>query len=368
MTKIEWTDKTWNPIIGCSHISPACDHCYAEKMAFRLAHNPATSVYRDVVDVVDGKWNGLTQLVESALEKPLHWRKPRRVFVGSMTDLFHNDTPFKWIDKVFAVMAMTPHITYQILTKRPERMREYLASEHLVSRWFNSGHVLSKSGRTQKEQTNWYHLAWRVLRDEETVLPNLWLGVTVENQEQADKRIPILLDTPAAVRFVSIEPMLGPVNLARYLGYEWDCSCGWAGLNTDISCPKCYAHGDWGPIDDEERAQCPECKHIFYPNWDHNVCPECGQESVCGGCDDERSWWPTALDWVICGGETGPNARPMYKEWVHSLRDQCTESGTPFFFKKWGSFPHISKDKQRIMEGRTWEELPQKIGENSDDR
>ena len=128
MTKIEWTDKTWNPIIGCSHISPACDHCYAERMAARLAQNPkAPTEYQRVVQ--PGKpwtWNGKTALVGSALDTPLHWRKPCRVFVGSMTDLFHPSTPFAWVNRVFEVMAGCPHITFQILTKRPERMREYV--------------------------------------------------------------------------------------------------------------------------------------------------------------------------------------------------------------------------------------------------
>lgn len=328
-TNIEWTDKTWNPIVGCSKVSPACDNCYAEKMAGRLAQiATAPAQYKGVViPPLPGKpgwtWNGKTDLVDSALQKPLRWRKPCRVFVGSMTDLFKFQTPFEWVYSVFRIMERTPHITYQVLTKRPQHMKEFVEGYDFT-------------------------------------LPNVWLGVTVENQEQADKRIPILLDTPAAVRFVSVEPMLGPINLARYLSFEWDCSCGWAGLNTDISCPKCYAHGEWGPIDEQERAQCPDCNHIFYPDWDQNVCPECGETSVCGACEDERPWWPEALDWVICGGETGPGARAAKADWFLDLKTECVDSLTPFFFKHWGT-PYAPKKRGsggRVLDGEHWEQFP----------
>jgi len=248
-TKIEWTDKTWNPIVGCSKVSPACDHCYAERMAARLAQNPhAPAAYQSVVQ--PGRpwtWNGKTSMVESSLETPLHWRKPCRVFVGSMTDLFHPSTPFEWIDKIIDIMSQTPHITYQILTKRPERMHDYIA-----------------------------HNMWLT----NAPMEHVWFGVTVENQDQADKRIPVLLDTPAAVRFVSIEPMLGPVDLASYF-YQDNVYCG-----DDTS----------GFLDYQE-----------------------------------------GLDWVIVGGETGPGARPMRIQWVLDLQSQCKDSGVPFFFKKWGS-------------------------------
>jgi protein gp37 len=259
MSKIEWTDKTWNPIIGCSKVSPACDNCYAEKMAARLALMPnAPSEYANVVNN-NGTWSGGTAFVESALEKPLHWRKPCRVFVGSMTDLFHPSTPREWIDKVFAIMALTPHITYQVLTKRPERMAEYCSNPNNRS--------LHEMERISGE---------RLCCGGFWPLNNVWLGVTVENQEQADKRIPILLDTPAAVRFVSVEPMLEGINLN----------------NGDMI---------------------------------------------------------NGLDWVICGGETGPNARPMWEHWARALLEECEASGTPFFFKKWGSYK--GRDDWKIPAG-----------------
>jgi len=284
MSKIEWTDKTWNPIIGCSKTSPACDHCYAERMAFRLACNDkAPKEYMDVVGGPKGSgWNGKTALVESVLEKPLHWRKPCRVFVGSMTDLFHDSTPFEWVDKVFTVMALRPQTTFQLLTKRPERMRKYLTQ-------FSAAHYHQLFGRTAYQMfgeeasiqvensmngvlADGYNVGWP--------FRNVWLNVTVENQDQADKRIPILLDTPAAVRGVSVEPMIGPVDLAPY----------------------------------------------FYQD--------------TGYCGDDTSGfldYQDGLDWVICGGETGPGARPMRIQWVLDLQAQCKDSGVPFFFKKWGS-------------------------------
>ncbi len=234
-------------MVGCSKISPACDHCYAERMAFRLAHNPKAPIaYRVVTDA--GTWNGQTALVESVLATPLRWRKPCRVFVGSMTDLFHPTVPDEWLDRVFAVMALTPHITYQVLTKRPERMRRYM------------------EGCQRGASDIGGEFPW----------PNLWLGVTAENQARAEERIPVLLDTPAAVRFVSVEPMLGAVDLREYIkGERWFTS------------------------------------------------------------DSPMYRW---LDWVICGGESGPGARPMHPEWARGLRDQCQEAGVPFFFKQWGEW------------------------------
>ena len=197
-TKIRWTDETWNPVVGCTKVSEGCQNCYAEKMAFRLA-NMKKCKYREVVygydpkyDKKAGKWNGKTYCDESALDKPLHWKKPRRIFVCSMGDLFHESVPFEFIGKVMSVAAKhigrTHHLpkqsVFQFLTKRPERMLEF-------SKW------ASPNG---------------------TPFPdNFWLGVTAENQKEADKRIPILLQIPAAKRFVSVEPLLSKINIKKYL-------------------------------------------------------------------------------------------------------------------------------------------------------
>jgi protein gp37 len=265
-------------------------------MAARLAHIPGPDGYYGEVIGLDGRtWNGKTALVESALEKPLHWRKPCRVFVGSMTDLFHPSTPFEWLDKIFTVMALRPQITFQLLTKRPERMRKYLTQfstahyhqlfERTAYQMFGEEASIQVENSMNGVLADGYNVGWP--------LSNVWLGVTVENQAMADQRIPILLNTPAAVRFVSIEPMLGPVRLDNGLG-----------LN--------------------------------------------------GG--------PGDLDWVICGGETGPRSRHMENEWAFSIRDRCVAAGVPFFFKKWGDSIRISKENQHTMDKARWEQFPQENG------
>ena len=275
MTKIEWTETTWNPIVGCSKASAGCANCYAERMAVRHANNPqAPAEYAKVI--TGGRWNGTTAMVESALEKPLHWKKPRMVFVGSMTDLFHKSTPFEWIDRVFAAMALTHH-TYQVLTKRPKRMKEY------VDRLYGGTDLTEARRALGLGTVSGVDLVARTM---DRALPNVWLGVTAENQEQANARIPILLDTRAAVRFVSVEPMLTAVDLQP-----------WHGMHSG----------------------------------------------------------PGGLDWVICGGESGPGARPMHPQWARDVRDRCAEAGVPYFMKQWGRFlpksqmipgVHMGEDEQ----------------------
>jgi len=184
MTKIEWTKDTRNPVVGCSRVSEGCRNCYAEPRSY---HNRAcgTPQYKGLTKKTKSgeiHWTGVVRFVESALDKPLHWKKPRRIFVNSMSDLFHEKVKDEWIDRIFAVIAEAPQHTFQILTKRPERMREW------------------------------------VTRSRPLPLPNVWLGVSVEDQETADERIPLLMQTPAAVRWVSYEPALGPVDFSSWLG------------------------------------------------------------------------------------------------------------------------------------------------------
>ncbi len=192
MTAIEWTDATWNPVTGCSKVSPGCAHCYAETLSLRRGWSAKPWIEKNA--------SGNVILHFDRLEMPLHWRKPRRVFVDSMSDLFHAEVLTAFLDDVFAVMALTQHLTYQILTKRPVRMLAY------VDHPSTPGNVEAIVDRIAGER-RWCPppLAWP--------LPNVWLGVSAEYQRQADERIPILLDTPAAVRFVSVEPMLGPIDL-----------------------------------------------------------------------------------------------------------------------------------------------------------
>lgn len=252
-TSIQWTDYSWNPVTGCTPVSEGCRNCYARRIAHRLSQNPAVP-HRE-------RYEGFrVSCWPERLEEPLRLRKPRRVFVSSMGDLFHEDVSDEFICRVFAVIALTPvKHKFLILTKRPHRMREFIL------------------GLPQRDET--FRL-W-VRAGGEWPLSNLWLGVTAENQARADERIPILLQIPAAVRFVSCEPLLGPVDIYKYL---------------DIYDPPTLSNPD--------------------------------------GYNPDK----VLLDWVICGGETGPGARPMHPDWVRSLRDQCQAAGVPFFFKSWGEW------------------------------
>jgi len=286
--KISWLNipgyipETWNPIIGCSKVSPGCENCYALSMAKRLAgmeRANGTANYRLTLmpdqDNKQTEWNGHTLLLTDRLNKPAEWAKPRAIFVCSMGDLFHEHSDFEKIDAVFSVMSDCDQHIYILLTKRPEVAKRFFA-------W----------------KLQYHNIPWQPK-------PNSWLGVTAENQEQANKRIPILLQLPAAKRFVSIEPMLGMVdllNLNEGIGLHCDCLSGQA-----FSLGETY-HG--GP----------------------------------------------QLDWVICGGETGSKARPMHHLWVESVRDQCKEAGTPFFFKQWGEWMSLhdsSEDQELKSKGST---------------
>jgi protein gp37 len=220
-TTIEWCDEVWNPVTGCQKVSAGCKNCYAERIASRFWGA------RKFTDVM---------IHPERLDAPKRWKKPHRVFVNSMSDLFHPTVPFDFIGDVYDEMICHPKHTFIVLTKRPQRMLEF---------------------------SNWYGLM-----PEAT---NVWLGVSVENQQAADERIPLLLQTPAAVRFVSVEPMLGPVNLGNFL---------------------------------------------------------------CKDYSEGRLTLGRYLDWVIAGCESGPGARPFSMDWARDLRDQCVSANVPFFFKQ----------------------------------
>ena len=262
-TKIEWTDSTWNVITGCSPVSPGCANCYAAQLAgTRLKHHPSRAGLTKVVNGLP-TWTGEVRFNEQWLDQPLRWKKPRRIFVCAHGDLFHEKVQDEWLDKIFSVMAQATQHTFQVLTKRPERMLEYLKTSDMAT-----------GGFTYRDST---------------VIPNVWLGVTAENQEQANRRIPLLIETPAAKRFVSIEPMIGPVDL------------------TDIRLKTING-----------KTKQPDSIGL------NSLRPTMLQPSG------------VMLDWVICGGESGNNARPMHSDWVRSLRDQCKDAEVPFFFKQWG--------------------------------
>jgi protein gp37 len=237
MTEISWTDKTWNPLVGCSKTSTGCKNCYAVQQAYRneaigkTMENPGRLAYYEGLTEKRGnriEWTGTVNFVPEALEIPLKRKKPTKWFVNSMSDLFHESVSDEWIDKIFAVMALTSHHTYQVLTKRPDRMRAYLSNANgadnvLVrvlrcAREIRSGLPLSASRGLASE------LGWPY--------QNIWLGVSVENQQVADERIPILLDTPAAVRFLSCEPLLEKVDISAFLErVSWVIVGGESGSN-----------------------------------------------------------------------------------------------------------------------------------------
>jgi len=281
-TAIEWTDRTWNPLTGCTKVSPGCDHCYAKTMHERF-NGP-------------GSFDTVT-LHPERLRQPLSWRKPSMVFVNSMSDLFHQDVPDEYIADVFTAMAAAERHTFQLLTKRHARMRSLLSSP----RW---PELLTRDPNV-----------WPSDLDPERPLDNVWLGVSVENQQWADIRIPALLDTPAAVRFLSCEPLLGPVNLAESF-----------------------------------RKWVPSGRYFV----DRAVLPA-----------------REVLHWVIVGGESGRGARPMEVEWARALRDQCKAASVPFLFKQWGEYAQIGhdgpmrrigkKNAGRLLDGRTWDEYPQQV-------
>ncbi len=211
MSRISWTDETWNVAVGCTKVSDGCKNCYAERMAVRLANilHPSTSQYSfggvltDFVSDKKAGWSGRIKLVESILDKPLQWKKPRKIFVCSMGDLFHKSVPFEFIDKVFAVMALCPQHTFQVLTKRPEQ----------AMRWFFNHHCKTGSEDAAMAMTGNDHLFWK-----DWPPKNVQIGTSISNQKDADKNIPILLQIPAAYKFLSVEPMLGPVNLTTKFG------------------------------------------------------------------------------------------------------------------------------------------------------
>lgn len=214
-TKIEWAEATWNPIVGCTPVSAGCAHCYAATFASRFYSVGKGESLTDMAGRVvhqfphklaglahAGKWNGTVRLHESSLDQPHRWRKPRRIFVCSMSDLFHESVPDEWIDRVFAVMAQSREHRFQCLTKRPQRMLAYVGAAGVQDRiagWLKGNHHQMVVDASVRWVGPW-------------PLPNVWLGVSVEDQRAADERIPLLLQTPAAVRWVSAEPLLGPLS------------------------------------------------------------------------------------------------------------------------------------------------------------
>lgn len=240
---IEWTDATWNPFMGCTKVSEGCKNCYMFREQKQYGHDP--SVLRKS---------------KTTFRDPLKWKEPKMVFVCSWSDFFHEDVPFMWAAEAWQIMKECQRHTFLLLTKRPENFLDMLPGD-FPSLW-----------------------------------PNVWLGVTVENQEMANLRIPLLLDIPVAKRFVSVEPMLGPVK--------------------------------------------------FWTSWLPGVCFEL-----------DGTPWPS-VDWVIAGGESGRDFREMKEEWALDLRDQCVVAGVPFFFKQWSAYRPKKDPRGMMLDGREWREIP----------
>ncbi|WP_395672066.1 phage Gp37/Gp68 family protein [Inquilinus sp.] len=309
-TGIEWADHTFNPWIGCTKVSPACDFCYAENFAKRIGQAEL--------------WQGERRLTgDSNWAQPLRWNRKAaaegrryRVFCASLADVFDNQVPTAWRDRLWKLIHDTPHLDWLLLTKRPQNIRKMLPS-------------------TKHNGVAWGQ-GW----------PNVWLGTTVENQDEADRRILWLLDIPARVRFLSCEPLLGPVDLTR------------------VIYPKFRQQHEYDPFIAYDVLR----GHIIGPD-------DVGQAKI---------------DWVICGGESGPKARAMHPDWSRGLRDQCQAAGVAFLFKQhgewigvpdlrllpggsgpgFGDFDHAGYDDEheavrvgkkaagRMLDGRTWDEFP----------
>jgi len=315
LTHIEWTDASWNPVTGCSKVSAGCKNCYAE----RYFKRPYPK--RKFTDV---------STHPERLDWPLRWRgskqakaegRPSRIFVNSMSDLFHESVPFDFMTAALLEMSLSGH-TFQILTKRPSRMQRFFRE------WDANVEILAHDTWPSND---FYDRTIQTLARSKMRLPipNVWFGVSVEDQKTADERIPILLQTPAAVRWVSYEPALGPVDFEKY-------------VNREIGS---------GQSAGDSRLPTSDCR----------------------------------LDWIVAGGESGPRARPPHPDWFRTVRDQCQAAGVPFFFKQWGEWEPVEpKDRLknwpqklftwpdetvsyrvgkheagRLLDGREWNEFPQ---------
>lgn len=283
-TGIEWTDVTWNPLRGCSRVSPGCERCYAEKIAERFS-GPGQP-FEGYASRGQG-WSRKVSLVVDKLTEPLHWKKPRKIFVNSMSDLFHESVPDEEIAAIFGVMAACPHHIFQVLTKRERRMAQWFAwvAGHGVDPWTEC-HAAALAA----DPDNSVHARSEAAPGRPWPLPNVHLGVSVETQEYGNRRIPKLQRCPAAVRWVSVEPLLGSLDL---------CNLGGPPHPSRIDA----LHGEEWSADG-----------------DH--------------------FHPPALDWVVVGGESGQGARTFEIEWARSIRDACAEAGVPFFMKQLGRRPN----------------------------
>ncbi len=303
-SSIQWTDATWNPVRGCTVVSPGCANCYAMGVAARFSGDgqPYEGLARFSTQRRLPQWTGVARLVPEHLADPLRWRRPRRIFVNSMSDLFHESLTNEEIAAVFGIMAAAPQHVFQVLTKRAKRMREWFEwvskreTGLFTERWSPRFFCFASAAEAVGGRSDGWRIGTTGLGP--WPLPNVWLGVSAEDQERADERIPDLLATPAAVRFVSAEPLLGPIDFEQLRG---------------------------GELLDAEGADFVNALRgsTYWANGDHGA-------NVNG------------LDWVIVGGESGPRARPFDLDWARSIVDQCVAAGVPVFVKQMGARPYQS--------------------------
>lgn len=329
---IEWTDATWNPARGCTRVSEGCRNCYAESIAARFSG--AGLAYEGLATREGGKprWTGKLSFGHD-LEAPLRWRQPRRIFVNSMSDLFHEAMLDAWIDHVFAIMALCPQHTFQCLTKRPSRMRAYITVPEVEDRISAVMDDIAPAHWCTREIEDFG--GWP--------LPNVWLGTSCEDQAAADVRVPELLRTPAALRFISAEPLLGGIDFRTLRG-------------PPIDYPEAASRAHWiDSLTGEHGSFLPMSRTVRQDRYAH-------------------------LDWIIVGGESGPGARPMHPAWARDIRDQCAAAGVAFFFKQNGewldsigqsaahAFTHVQglmvshvgkKRAGRLLDGRTHDAMPE---------
>lgn len=288
-SNIEWTDATWNPVRGCSRVSEGCRNCYAEKFAARFAGDGQpdartkigpSGLYKGFVKLTSEgpRWTGNVELVKKHLADPLKWRNPKRIFVNSMSDLFHESLADEEIQAIFGVMSMCGQHTFQVLTKRPERMLDFF-SNPINTVTMCQADATVRDVPTHTPNRHLHRGDYRNINHHEWPLPNVWLGVSVENQATADARIPLLLRTQAAKRFVSYEPALDVVSYEAGRGY------------------------------------------------------------LTGESHDNAPYKGRKLDWVIVGGESGPGARPFDIQWARQTVQQCKEAGVACFVKQLGAKP-----------------------------
>ena len=289
-TKIQWTDRTWNPVRGCARVSPGCEHCYAERVAYRFNGEGQPYEGLTVLGKKGPRWSGEARFIPSALGEPSKWRKPQRIFVNSMSDLFHDDVTNEQIAAVFGVMAACPQHTFQVLTKRPARMVEWFQWVSGKPGFSNPLQACCMSAldfereHHSRGDAGPLHIDRCADPEGPWPLPNVHLGVSCENQETANKRIPVLLQTPAALRFISAEPLLGPVNL------------------TEVGVTLC-------------------------------------RDALRVDCEKQGLWHAERhLDWVIVGGESGSGARPCSSDWIVDIVGQCRRADIACFVKQLGSY------------------------------